>query len=97
MSLMWFDFVGLAGVALVLLAYFLLQAGRLGGESLGYQLANLFGALFILTSIVASPRPLSEAISPTLMQLAWIAISLFGLWRGLKARAARFRAPRPPA
>lgn len=97
MSLMWFDFVGLAGVAFVLLAYFLLQAGRLGGESLGYQLANLFGAVFILVSIVASPRPLSEAISPTLMQLAWIAISLFGLWRGLKARAARLRGPRPPA
>lgn len=94
---MWFDVVGLAGVACVLMAYFLLQAGRLRGESLGYPLANLSGAVLILVSIVASPRPLSEAISPTLMQLAWIAISLFGLWRGLGARVARFRAPGPPA
>ena len=33
-------------------------------------------------------------ISTTIMQLAWIAISLYGLWRGLKARAARLRRPR---
>ena len=29
MSLQWYDFVGLAGVAFVLGAFFLLQAGRL--------------------------------------------------------------------
>jgi hypothetical protein len=28
------------------------------------------------------------------MQLAWIAISCYGLWRGLKDRAAKFRAPK---
>lgn len=93
MSLYWYDFVGLAGVAFVLLAFFLLQAGRLAGDSLGYQLANLFGAVFILVSILASPRPVREVISATLMQLAWIAISLYGLWRGLRARAARLRRP----
>ena len=46
MSLQWFDFVGMAGIVFVLVAYFLLQAGKLHGASIGYQLANLFGAVF---------------------------------------------------
>ena len=93
MSLQWFDFVGVAGVLFVLVAYFLLQAGKLHGASIGYQLANLFGAVFILVSIFGSPAPITEVLSPFLMQLAWIAISCYGLWRGLKDRAAKFRAP----
>lgn len=96
MSLQWFDFVGLAGIGFVLAAYFLLQAGKLHGASLGYQLANLFGAVFILVSILANDVPVTKMATPTLMQLAWIAISLYGLWRGLKDRAARLRASKPP-
>lgn len=91
MSLQWFDFVGLAGVAFVLGAFFLLQAGKLKGDSLGYQLANLFGAIFILVSIFATGQDFRDVISATIMQLAWIVISLYGLWRSLKSRAARFR------
>lgn len=93
MSLQWFDFVGLAGIGFVLMAYGLLQAGKLHGSSIGYQFANLFGAIFILVSIFGSPAPISEVITPTLMQFAWILISLYGLWRGLRERAARFRKP----
>lgn len=91
MNLQWYDYVGLAGIAFVLGAFFLLQAGRLKGESLGYQLANLFGAIFILVSIFAPGPDFSKVISITIMQLAWIVISLYGLWRGLKSRASRFR------
>ncbi len=96
MSLQWFDFVGLAGVAFVLVSFFLLQAGSLGGDSLGYQLANLFGAIFILVSIFSSEVPFGDVISATVMQFAWIAISLYGLWRGIKARAAAFRSRKTP-
>ena len=93
MSLQWYDFVGLAGVALVLGSFFLLQAGRLAGDALGYQLANLFGAVFILVSIYGPSPDVRDVISTTIMQLAWIAISLYGLWRGLKARWRRLRGP----
>jgi hypothetical protein len=92
MSLQWFDFVGMAGIVFVLVAYFLLQAGKLHGASIGYQLANLFGAIFILVSIFGSPAPITDVLTPFLMQLAWIAISVYGLWRGLRDRAAKFRA-----
>jgi hypothetical protein len=97
MNLQWFDFVGMAGIVFVLAAYFLLQAGKLHGASIGYQLANLFGAIFILVSIFGSPAPITEVLTPFLMQIAWIAISLYGLWRGLKDRAAKFRTPKAPA
>lgn len=95
MTLQWFDFVGMAGIGFVLLAYALLQAGRLQGSSIGYQLANLFGSAFILVSIFGSPAPISEVLTPFLMQIAWIAISLYGLWRGIAGRAAKFRATKP--
>ena len=98
MSLQWYDFVGLAGVAFVLGAFFLLQAGRLGGESIGYQLANLFGAVFILVSIFGPGPDFRDVVSTTIMQLAWMAISLYGLWRGLRARfrTLRRRSPETP-
>ncbi len=38
-------------------------------------------------SLVGSLVPITEVLTPTLMQVAWIAISLYGLWRGLRARA----------
>ncbi len=96
MSLEWYDFVGLAGIAFVLGAFLLLQAGKLGGDSLGYQLANLSGAVFILISIFGPGPDFRDVISITIMQLAWMAISVYGLWRGVKARAARFRDRKPP-
>ena len=98
MSLQWYDFVGLAGVGFVLASFFLLQAGKLAGDSFGYQLANLFGAVFILVSIFGPGPDFRDVISTTIMQLAWMAISLYGLWRGVKLRAARFRnrAEKPP-
>jgi Na+(H+)/acetate symporter ActP len=98
MSLQWYDFVGLAGVGFVLVSFFLLQAGKLAGDSVGYQLANLFGAIFILTSIFASEAEFTDVISATVMQVAWMAISLYGLWRGMKQRTERFRnRGNPPA
>ena len=91
MSLQWYDFVGLAGVIFVLGAFFLLQAGKLAGDAIGYQLANLFGAIFILISIFGPSPDFRDVISTTIMQIAWIAISLYGLWRGAKSRVAKFR------
>jgi hypothetical protein len=96
MSLQWYDFVGLAGVGFVLVSFFLLQAGKLAGDSFGYQLANLFGAIFILISIFGPGPDFRDVISTTIMQLAWMAISLYGLWRGVKLRAAKFRQPKAP-
>ena len=88
-----FDFVGFACIGLILGAYAMLQAGRFDSRSSAYLLANMFGSLLLLASIVGSPAPLAEVLAPTLMQFAWIAISLYGLWRGMAGRAAKTREP----
>ena len=40
MNLHWWDFVGFAGVFLVLGAYFLLQTGKMRGDRVPYSLVN---------------------------------------------------------
>jgi len=96
MTLQWFDFVGIAGIGFVLLAYALLQAGKWQGSSVGYQLANLFGSILILVSIFGSPAPITDVLTPFLMQIAWIAISLYGLWRGIASSGSSPRRKAAP-
>ena len=84
MGMQWHDFVGLAGVVFVVGSFFLLQAGKLGPLSIGYQLANLFGAIFILLSLYYAPN-----LSAILLQLVWIVISAFGIVRGLALRRSQ--------
>ena len=81
MNLAWFDWVGLAGSAMILLAFFLLQAGRLHGNGIPYQLLNLFGAGGVLVSLLGQFN-----VSVFLLEVAWVAISAYGIWRTLRAR-----------
>ena len=85
-SLAWYDIVGLGGTLAILIAFFLLQAGRLSGTSLLYQLLNLFGAAGVLVSLWGTFN-----LSVFLLELAWVAVSLYGIVRTLRAR--RRRAP----
>jgi hypothetical protein len=78
----WPDALGLLGVLLILLAYFLLQAGRMRGHSLTYQLMNAFGALLVLISLFYAFN-----LSAFLMELAWLAVSIYGIAKGRKKNA----------
>ena len=73
----WPDALGLLGVVLILFAYFLLQAGRMRGHSPVYQLMNAFGALLVLVSLLYAFN-----LSAFLMELAWLAVSIYGIFRG---------------
>ncbi|MCE3001793.1 MAG: hypothetical protein LW860_03685 [Xanthomonadaceae bacterium] len=79
----WSDLVGMAGVVLVLLAYFLLQSGRMPATAPAYSWLNIAGSAAILVSLTHAFN-----LSSFVIQVAWIAISLWGLWR---ARAPRAR------
>ena len=83
-ALAWYDVVGLAGTLAILAAFFLLQAGRLAGNSLRYQLLNLFGAAGILVSLLGSFN-----LSVFLLEVAWVGVSLYGIVRTLRARRTR--------
>lgn len=87
MNLAWYDWVGIAGTVMILAAFFLLQAGRQRGDSLPYQLLNLFGAGGVLVSLLGQFN-----VSVFLLELAWVAISGYGIVRSIRAR----RQPRLP-
>jgi paired small multidrug resistance pump len=83
-SLHWYDWAGLVGVALTLLAFYLLQAGRLRGDGLSYQLMNAFGAFAVLLSLLYAFN-----LSAFVLEGLWLGISIYGIARGRRMRRAR--------
>lgn len=70
------DMIGLAGVGLALLAYFLLQHGSLGAHDRRFHGLNIAGGGLIVVSLLESwnlPSFLTES--------CWIAISAYGMVR----------------
>lgn len=81
LQLQWWDWVGLAGTASVLLGFFLLQTGKLHGQGIVFQLMNLLGALGILVSLHTNFN-----LSVFLLEATWALISGYGIWRGFQKR-----------
>jgi paired small multidrug resistance pump len=84
MNLHWFDWIGLLGVAVMLWAFFLLQAGKLRGDAFVYQLLNALGAAAVLLSLIHDFN-----LSAFVIESCWVAISLYGMLRGMRARRRR--------
>ncbi|MEY2170322.1 MULTISPECIES: CBU_0592 family membrane protein [unclassified Rhodanobacter] len=82
MTFHWYDWAGYIGVLLVLLAYFLLQARKLHGNKLAYQLMNILGAFGVLLSLTFG----NFNWSAFLLEVAWIAIGVYGIARGVQLR-----------
>ena len=83
MNLEWYDWIGMLGTLLVLGAFFLLQAGKIHGNRLAYQLLNLLGAAGVLVSLSGKFN-----LAVFLLEAAWIAISVYGIVRSFKARGS---------
>ena len=86
LNLQWFDFVGFAGVILVLVAYLALQARRLSGTGFTYSLLNMVGSAGILVPVVYAEH---LNYSVLFIEGAWIAISLYGMWMSAKEKLVR--------
>ena len=82
MNLFWYDWAGYIGVALVLLAFFLLQERKLQGSGPIYQLMNILGAIGVMLSLGFGNFNLAAFI----MQVAWLLIGGYGMVRGIKRR-----------
>ena len=70
----WYDIAGNVGVAMMVLAYLLLQTGKLRMNDLRYLLMNIIGAALVLISLLYSFN-----LSAFLVEVFWLLISLFGL------------------
>jgi paired small multidrug resistance pump len=82
LELAWYDWVGLLGTVMILGGFALLQAGKLSGTGLVYQLLNLFGAAGVLVSLLGTFN-----LSVFLLEAAWIAVSIYGIGRSFKQKA----------
>lgn len=83
MDYSWFDLVGNTGVALMVVAYMLLQLEKLSSSAVSYLLLNAAGAIMVMISLWFRFN-----LSAFLMEAFWLVISLFGLAKSLRARPA---------
>lgn len=74
----------LIGTLAVLVAFFLLQAGKLSGTGIVYQLLNLLGSGGVLVSLLGKFN-----VSVFVLEAVWMAISAYGIVRTLKLRGAQ--------
>ena len=76
MSYSWFDLAGLIGVVIIVIAYLMLQLGKLPSSAPSYSLMNAIGAFLVMVSLFFDFN-----LSAFLMEAFWFLISLFGLLR----------------
>jgi hypothetical protein len=70
----WYDVLGLVGVALILLAYLLLQLRRIDPAGPAFSAANAAGAALVLLSLYYDFN-----LPAAVVEGAWLLISLYGL------------------
>jgi len=74
MTYAWHDIVGTLGVAIILVAYVLLQIERMRSDAVLYSLMNAVGAVMILVSLWYEFN-----FASFLMEFFWLVVSLFGI------------------
>jgi len=75
------DIVGLSGVSIILITYFLLQASYIKVSDLSYSLINGIGSLLIMYSLLHNWNTASVVI-----EIAWFCISLYGVLKAWKKK-----------
>ncbi len=75
--------IGIVGVVLILIAYFLLSTDKMKANTYSYQILNCVGAWLILYSLFFHWN-----LASVVIEVAWIVISFLGIYRAYKASAA---------
>jgi len=68
--------IGIIGVIIILIAYFLLNTGRWRANSYIFQWCNLVGAIMILYSLYFHWN-----LASVVIEVAWLMISIIGILR----------------
>lgn len=76
-----YQVIGFIGMLFIVWAYFLLQAGKNGIDSLYYQLLNLIGAVLLLISLFVHFN-----LGSFIIEVFWIIITLFGMYKNYKIK-----------
>jgi paired small multidrug resistance pump len=83
LNLTWFDLAGFVGVLLIVIAYLLLQLGKLPSSAPAFSLLNAIGAFLVMFSLVFDFN-----LAAFLMEAFWFLISLFGFLRIVFSQSA---------
>lgn len=71
----WVDVFGWIGALLILLGYALISFGKVEGNSIEYQLMNIFGSIFLAANTLYY-----GAIPSSLVNIIWAIIAVFAIW-----------------
>jgi hypothetical protein len=78
-----FNAAGIIGVILILIGYFGVQTGKLKPDQLTFPILNFVGAALHLVSLY-----MFWNLASFIIEVFWIAISIYGIVKILKARKA---------
>lgn len=78
---MWYQWLGIAGMILILGAYSLLQTERLSSRDLSYSVMNAAGALLLVVSLLFDFN-----LSALIVEGFWSIISAVGIIRHIRGR-----------
>lgn len=76
-----YQIIGFVGMLFIVWAYFLLQAGKNGIDSLYYQLLNLIGAVLLLISLFVHFN-----LGSFIIEVFWIIITIYGMYKNYKLK-----------
>ena len=68
------DFIGLSGVALLIITYALLQLDRIDPKGFWYSFNNLLVAILVTVSLIYTPN-----LASIVIEIFWFLISLYGV------------------
>lgn len=86
MSYVWYDLVGNLGGALIIVSYFLLQAGLIDASNIWYSTLNFVGAAAITLSLYYEFN-----LSAFIIEVFWMLISLMGMLRYYRSKRNRVK------
>ena len=77
------DILGWIGAAGLLIAYALISAKRVEGDSTGYQLLNTVGSIFLMINTIHY-----GAFPSALLNLFWLGVALYAMRKAIFRRVA---------
>jgi len=78
------DLIGIIGVAIIVVAYLMLQLEKIKSTDLAYSVMNALGASLIVASLIVDFN-----LSALLMEVFWVLISFIGIGRHLRLKTIR--------
>jgi hypothetical protein len=70
----WFDVIGWAGAAALLVAYAMVSFRKLEGDSTSYQFLNILGSIFLAVNTISY-----GAYPSSFVNVIWIGIAFFSI------------------